>query len=339
MMRAVWLLLLLPGVALGDGSPLFDPDKPLELTLEFPVRHLMRKAADRPAADGVATYTSADGEVVSLPVQMSTRGKSRLTVCQFPPLSLSVRKKAAKGTVFEGQKSLKIVTHCRSHTTYRGYLLEEQAIYEAFNVLTDVSFRTRLAKVTYRDTENEGFEITEDAFFIESIGEVASRNGLERKKVPRTEIEQLDPGYAQLVTMFQYLIGNTDWSVKTAPAGSNCCHNGRILGPEGEPAGWKIVPYDFDQAGFINAEYAAPAEQLRIGSVRQRLWRGRCVHNAELDNVIALFNERRAALESALIIPGARGAGSARRYVDAFFDVINDPKKRRKKIEKYCLAS
>ena len=338
-MRVMLLLLLLPGIALGDGSPLFDSDEPLEITIEFPVRHLIRKAADRPVVDAAATYTGADGEVVSLPVQMSTRGKSRLTVCQFPPLSLSVKKKAAKGTVFEGQKSLKIVTHCKPHTLYRGYLLEEQAIYEALNVLTEVSFRTRLLRVTYRDTEKEGFEITEDAFFIESIGEVAARNALERKKVPRTKIEQLDPAYAQLVTMFQFLIGNTDWSVKTAPAGSNCCHNGRILGPQGEEAGWKIVPYDFDQAGFIDTEYAAPAEQLRIRSVRQRLWRGRCVHNAELDGVVALFNERRAELESALVKPGARGAGSARKYIEAFYKIINDPKKRQKTIEKRCLAS
>ena len=337
-MRAFWLLLL-PGVVLADEPLLLDSDEPLEITIEFPVRQIMRKAADRPVVDGVATYTSAEGDVTSLPVQMSTRGKSRLNVCQFPPLSLSVKKKAAKGTVFEGQKSLKIVTHCKSHTLYRGYLLKEQSIYEALNVLTDVSFRTRLLRITYRDTENEGFEITEDAFFIESIGEVAARNGLERKKVPRSRIEQLDPAYAQLVAMFQFMIGNTDWSVKTAPAGSNCCHNGRILGAEGEDAGWKIVPYDFDQAGFIDAEYAVPAEQLRIRSVRQRLWRGRCAHNAELDDVIALLNNRRSALESALIRPGMRGAGSAQKYIDAFYKVINDPKKRQKTIEKRCLAS
>ena len=338
-MRILWLLVLLPAVAFGDGHGLFDSNEPLEITIEFPLRDLMRNASDRPVVDGLVSYTDAKGDVISLPVQMSTRGRSRLSVCRFSPLALSVKKKAASGTLFEGQKSLKIVTHCRGHMLYRNYLVQEYGIYEAFNVLTDVAFRTRLLNVTYRDSEDPDFEVAEQAFFIESIREVAARNGLERKRVRQTEIEQLDSAYAALTAMFQFMIGNTDWSVRKAPEGSNCCHNGRILGPAGEDAGWKVVPYDFDQAGLVDAEYAEPAEQFLLRSVRQRLWRGRCVHNDELDAVIALFNERRQAIESALVVPGTRQEKSAMKYIDGFYEVINDPKKRSRSIEKRCLAS
>ncbi len=335
----ILLLALLPGVALGDGLPLFAVDEPLEITIEFPLREIMRKAQDRPVVDGIATYRNADGDVTSLPVQMSTRGRSRLEVCRFPPLALSVKKKAAAGTVFEGQKSLKMVTHCRSSRRYRDYLLQEYGIYEAFGVLTDVSFRSRLASVTYRDSEDPDLEISEPAFFIEPIGRVAARTELERKKIPEAAVAQLDPAYSTLLAMFQFMIGNTDWSARKAPAGSNCCHNGRVLGPAGEDSGWKVVPYDFDQAGLINTEYAVPAEQLRLRSVRQRLWRGRCAHNDELDAVIALFNERREAIEAALLVPGMGEAEDVMRYVDSFYEVINDPKKRTKAIERRCLSS
>lgn len=337
-MRSAWLLLLLPAAGLADDAPLFDTNEPLDITIEFPLREVMRKAADRPVVDGVATYASANGEVTSLTVKVSTRGRSRLTVCRFPPLALSVKKKAAAGTVFEGQKSLKLVTHCRSNQLYRNYLQQEYGIYEAFNVLTDVAFRTRLLNVTYRDSENPDFVITEQAFFIESIREVAARNALERKKVPRTQTSQLDSAYATLSAMFHFMIGNTDWSVKQAPPDSNCCHNGRVLGPEGQQEGWKVVPYDFDQAGLINTEYAVPPEQLRLRSVRQRLWRGRCVHNDGLDEVIALFNERREAIEAAVRVPDERKAKDAMKYIDGFYEVINDPKKRQRAIEKRCLA-
>lgn len=339
-----WLLFVLflalqPGVVCADELPLFASDEPLEITIEFPLRDVMRKAKSRPVVDGIARYLDGDGQVVSLPVKMSTRGKSRLSVCRFPPLGFSVKKKAAKGTVFEGQKSLKIVTHCRSHRLYRNYLLQEHTIYEVFNVLTDVSFRTRLLEITYRDSENPDFEVVEQGFFIESIGEVAARNELERQKVPETEIDQLDPAYATLLAMFQFMIGNTDWSVRKAPAGAHCCHNGRILGPPGAEGGWKVVPYDFDQAGLIDAEYAEPADQLRLRSVRQRLWRGRCVHNDELVDVIELFNARREAIEAALRVPDSRETKAAMKYIDGFYKVINDPKKRDKSIARRCLAS
>ena len=337
-MRAVLLLVLLPLAALADELPLFDADEPLEITIEFPLRDLMRKAKDRPVVDGVASYTNAGGSVTSLPVKMSTRGKSRLAVCRFPPLALSVKKKAAAGTVFEGQKSLKIVTHCREHLLYRNYLLQEYGIYEAFNVLTEASFRARLINVTYRDSEKDGFEITEQAFFIESIREVAARNDLERKKVAKTKAGQLDPAYATLTAMFHFMIGNTDWSIRKAPEGANCCHNGRILGSAEEDSGWKVVPYDFDQAGLIDAEYAEPADQLRLRSVRQRLWRGRCAHSDQLDEVIALFNERREAIEAALQVPGMRESAKPMKYIDSFYQIINDPKKRQRSIDKRCLA-
>ena len=338
-MRTLLLSLLLPAAALADGLPLFASDEPLEITIDFPLDDVMRKAADRPVVDGIAQYKDATGAVVSLPVTMSTRGRSRLAVCRFAPLALSVKKKAAAGTIFAGQKSLKIVTHCRGHLLYRNYLLQEYGIYKAFNVLTETSFRARLINVTYRDSENPEFEISEQAFFIESIREVAARNGLERKKVEKTDVEQLEPAYATLSAMFQYMIGNTDWSMREAPEGASCCHNGRILGPADQATGWRVVPYDFDQAGLVDAEYAKPAAQFRLRSVRQRLWRGRCVHNGELDAVIARFNERREAIEAALMVPGMRDTWPPMKYIEAFYRVINDPKKLQKSIERRCLVS
>ena len=236
----IWLCFL-PLAAAADGLPLFDSDESLQLTIEAPLRTLIRNAEDRPVVDGTATYINGRGEPVSLPVKVSTRGKSRLTVCRFPPLSLSVKKKDAAGTVFEGQKSLKIVTHCQSHTQFRSYLHQEYGIYEGFNVLTDVSFRARYMNVTYRDSEGKAKEIVEPAFFIESINEIAARTELERQKTPKVETRQLDPFFTTLTTMYQFLIGNTDFSVKRAPAGDNCCHNGRVLSEPEATEGWMVV--------------------------------------------------------------------------------------------------
>jgi hypothetical protein len=335
----ILLLLLVPLVIQADGLPLFDSDDSLHIVLEFPVKAVMRQAADRPEVDGTAHYVNAEGETVSLPVQISTRGRSRLEACKFPPLSLTVKKKSAKGTVFEGQKKLKIVTHCRSNAIFKSYVHQEYGIYRAFNVLTDVSYRVRALNVTYRDAENGSTEIQERAFFIESIGEIAERTQFERQRVRRVEVAQLEPAYATLHALFQFMVGNTDWSVKMAPDESDCCHNGRVLSPPGESLGWMVVPYDFDQSGIVNPRYAMPAPQLGISTVRQRLYRGRCVHNDQLDGAIRLFNERRASLEEALLPDGIRNVKTAADYVASFYRTINDAKQRERSIEKRCLPN
>jgi len=232
-----------------------------------------------------------------------------------------------------------MVTHCQSHAQFRSYFHQEYGIYRAFNVLTDVSFRVRMLNVTYRDSEGKMKDIRESAFFIESIGEIADRNELKRQRVQRVDTSQLEPSYATLVTMFQFFVGNTDWSVKLAPDEADCCHNGRVLSEPGQQEGWMVVPYDFDQTGIVNPRYAEPAEQLGIRSVRQRLWRGRCVHSGEVDAVIATFNDKRDELLGALIVDGVRDQKSARSYIDLFYRVINDPKQRKRNIYDKCLAS
>jgi len=338
MRRISLILLLIVGVVNADELPLFASEDPIDITIKLPLQTIVRKAEDRPVVDATATYETGDGQSVSLPVQISTRGKSRLRECQFPPLSFIVTKKNAAGTMFEGQKSLKIVAHCRSSAVFRSYVLQELGIYRAFNVLTDVSFRARQLNIRYENTEKSGRILEEMGFFIEPIREVASRNGLQRQKVPTTTISQQDPAYAALTSMFQFLIGNTDWSVVKAPPGDNCCHNGRVLSAPDASDGWFVVPYDFDQTGIINARYAAPVPQLGIRSVRQRLWRGRCVHNDQLETVIEIFNEQREGLESALMPDEMRDRKTAQRYIKAFYDIINDSKRLNKKILEKCLA-
>lgn len=339
MTRLLFGLLLVASSVAAQDRPLFDSNEPMQLVIEAPMKTLTRNVKKRPVVDGTVTYTDAAGDTVSIAVELSTRGKSRLDVCRFPPLSLSVKKKAAEGTIFEGQKSLKIVTHCQHNKRFRDNILREYGIYEAFNVLTDVSFRTRFADITYRDSEGRMDDLEEPGFFIEAIAEVAARNGLERRKVTRVDTLQREPRYATVTAMFQYMIGNTDWSAKLGPDGTNCCHNGRVLSPKNADFGWMVVPYDFDQSGVVNARYAEPDENLGIRSVRQRLWRGRCAHNDELDAVIELFNEIRAELESALQVPGLQDPEDVANYIDGFYRTINDPKRRARDIEQRCLRS
>jgi hypothetical protein len=336
--RNVLLLLFLCVASNADELPLFASDAPLDIVLEFPLDVILRQADENPVVKGHVSYSDDTGNQVSIPVKVSTRGRSRLGMCRFPPLSLTMDKKRSKGTVFEGQnKKLKIVTHCKTSVAFRQYLFQEYSIYKAFNTLTDLSFRSRFLNMTYRNTDGSRRDIVEPAFLIESIYEVADRNDAKRQKVSKIRVAQLDPEYTILTALFQFMIGNTDWSVTDGSVEDGCCHNTKPLSPHGSATGWYVVPFDFDQAGLINARYAVPAAPLPIKSVRQRMFRGRCVHMDQIEQAIAMFNERRQQLENALIPPGGKANKSTASYIDSFYAIINDPQRRLKYIEKSCV--
>ena len=333
------LLFLLPPFVAAQGDPLFLSDDPLEITIEMPLAKLLNDLETEVL--GVVRLRGTDGETVAIEMTMTTRGRSRRKYCSFPPLKVNLKKGQTRGTVLEGQNELKIVTHCKGNDTHERYLQQEFGIYKAYNELTGFSYRARWLTVTYVDTDGRRDSETRPAFFIESNKEMEKR--LEREKVTLAKVPEssLDPVVGSQYALFQYLIANTDWSMLSGPDEEGCCHNGKILQVPGTSNGWVPVPYDFDQSGLIDTTYALPGPSLKLRSVRQRLYRGRCRHNAELGETVALFNEKRAALETHLA-PDSIGDNLQKRalgYIDDFYKIVNDPRKLEKQVMGACIGS
>jgi hypothetical protein len=316
---------LLTGVGTGRAQdatrrPLFADDSALELTIEAPFRRIEREADDRTELDGVVRYHDASGREVLLEAEIRVRGKSRLRVCDFPPLRVDFDRSELGGTIFAGQNHLKLVTLCKRRNAYREYLTEEYQIYRAYNVLTDYSFRVRWLSVEYIDTEDDRAEpFTEPAFFIEEDWEVAERHGLETLTVPRVGLTDLDTRKLALLSLFQYMIGNADWAgTAAAPDEEDCCHNGKPIGSA-------------ERGVIVGAG-------LRIRSVRQRVYRGYCVANAELEWAVQRFNERREAIER-VFNSGTideRTRGRTLEYLADFYEIINDPEEFEEEIVEEC---
>jgi hypothetical protein len=317
---------------------LFESDQQLALILEFPLKDLLRQKMDKATVPGVLRYTDIDGNDIALDVGVSTRGNSRLEQCRYPPLNINLKKKQVASTLFAGQNKLKLVTLCRDTSTFRRYLQQEYLVYRIYNLLSDYSFRARMLRVTFREPSGRQPKDAVPAFFIESDREVAERTGMTLIKVDEVNISQLDTGQLDILTLFQFLVGNTDWSVRKGPTGESCCHNGKVIGPADFLDGWVVLPYDFDQSGMIDTSYAIPSDALPIKSVRQRLYRGFCSGNAQLDATIALFNDKRSAIED-LFDRESQGPSrnkSALKYLRGFYEIVNDPKKRQKQIIDRC---
>lgn len=325
--------------AQGVVQPLFADSTTLELRLEGPFRELTRERMDEPELPATLTYTASGDREVVLDVQIKPRGISRLKNCRFPPLRLNFRTSTAEGTVFEGQDKLKLVTHCMSSSSYEDYVAREYQIYRLYNALTDHSFRVRWLSIEYHDTDTER-PFTAPGFLIEEDWAVAERLGMEVLEVESVAIDELDPSEAALAALFHFMIGNADWSTVRGPAGEPCCHNGRLLGVSGQADGRIVVPYDFDQAAFVDAEHASHNLSLGLrGDARK--YRGFCVFNTHLGDAIEkVIGAKEQWLAIANADPASeRGRRRGVGYIERGYELITDQRDIERSIIGECRAS
>lgn len=311
--------------ATQQPKPLFASDAPLQLTITGPLAGLI---ADRENNQAVAgALAGPDG--AALPVQIKLRGITRRTaeICEFPPLRIDFIGPPPATSPFAGQNRIKLVTHCRNSPSFQQQLRLEYAAYRMYNLLTPRSFRVRLAKIEYRDSSGR-LIISRDGFFIEDLGDVARRNGLpETRGGERIPVATLNPADAGRYGLFQHMVANHDWSMRAGPPRDNCCHNSQLIGPLG--AGSVVpIPYDFDFSGLVGASYATPPDILPINDVRQRLYRGYCLHNGE---ALAAAGQMRAMRPQMLAllsqVPGLEDSTQRRAtaFLERFFaDIATD---------------
>lgn len=319
------------GTAVSPSS-VFGGDAPLAMTIRTDFRALLRdRGEDRKDHDGVARLARADGGVDSAAVELRTRGifRRRPSVCGFPPLRISVGRRAGAGTPFEGERRIKLVTHCRNTDQYEQYVLQEYLIYRAYALLTDLSLRTRLARITYEDAAGREKPVTRYGILIEDERRLAERHRMRVVEDTGTPIARLDPPRTVFMAVFQYFIGNTDWSIRAL-------HNIVLLS---DSAGRLMpVPYDFDWAGVIATRYAQPDTALPIKSVKERLYAGYCGPPEDFDPIFARFREQRAAIEALYDLePLERGEREqARKYYADFYRMIDDPQRVRREMLRIC---
>ena len=324
----------------GEPDPLFQSDDILDVRIIAPISTLLSRRPIDEELPGTFQYTNSAGEAVEFDIQLRTRGKSRRDRenCRFPPLRLNFDKSQTKGTLFHKQNKVKLVTHCRNSSKYEQLILREYVAYRFLNVMTDASFRVRLLRISYVENASETDGNVRYGFIIEHKNRLAERLGKTVLDIPSTSPRSLNPEYANTVSIYHYLIGNTDFSSVMGPEGETCCHNHVLFGNDGE-AVWS-VPYDLDQAGLVNAPYASPNPQFRIRTVRQRFYRGRCIHNDYVNTTIASYQDKREDLlrvVNELDAVTDRSAKTMTNYIEKFYKTLASEKDINKAFIKSCI--
>jgi hypothetical protein len=339
---AAALAALTVGAALefSAAADLFVTDEPLAFELAGPLRTVFqqREPEDRVEQDATLTYRTAGADTsVTVPLQVRVRGRSRAAACDVPPLRLDFPKSEVVGTEFEGQNRMKLVTHCMAAESYDKYVRLEYLIYRVQALVTPFSLRARPVEVRYLDSER-GREIdTRPGILLEDEGRFGERHDMQLFEGVSVDRARYDPEALAALDVFQYLIGNTDWSSSEGPGEEQCCHN---VTPYVRADGTLIpVAYDFDSAGLVNAPHAVPDARLQIASVRTRLYRGLCRTPEQLAPIFARFEQQRSAIlalftEQQGLEPKA--AASAREYIEGFYEVLGDDKRRDRAFSRVC---
>jgi hypothetical protein len=338
-LRVAAAMLGMLAAGMASGAALFADTDELAVVLELPLQRIIRDKLEQIPQPATLHYREADGRLISLPLQVRARGNKRLRSCALPPLRLEFGPDPPAGILFTAQDELKLVTQCRRQSQYRDYLLLEYLIYRAYHLVTPASFRTRLLSVTYRETGARGAPRTAPAFLVESVDEVSQRLQLRRVRRNQLSSREMDPAQMNLLELFQFMIGNTDWSAHSPSAGdSECCHNGRVLGPAAGTGALILVPFDFDESGLIDAHYAAPSPVVGAGSVRQRVYRGSCSHNAQVPASIRRYQELRPEFERLFATggPGGRATRRALDYLRGFYAILDDPRQLQQQVYDAC---
>lgn len=327
------------------SATLFTDHTPLSVTIEAPLTTLMTVRPDEEYLDGTFSYIAVDGTVQTLDLKIRTRGNFRRKEehCDFAPIRLNFRKKQVEGTLFDGQDKLKLVTHCDNGNTYFDQLvLREYLAYRFYQEMTEKSFGVRLFQINYIDTETEDARsLTRIGFVIEDDEDVADRTGLKRVKTGDIVHGDLDLQAENVVNVFQYMIGNTDYSLVRGEPDKNCCHNIELMSATGG-APYIPVPFDFDFAGLVNAPYAAPNVKFHLRNVRQRLYRGQCRNNDLLPGTLRLFLDKRDKFQS--IVDDIEYLSSRTRkdvptFLKVFYERISSPKKVNSAFISQCVDS
>jgi hypothetical protein len=337
MLKFVQVSLVMASLLLAsaaNASPLFEDDTVIDVELVGPVHELISNPKERIERPFTIRASGSDHDI-----KVRIRGKSRTRVCEFSPLRLGFETSDMSGSPFEGLGYVKLVTHCRNAESGGMNVLEEYIAYRIFGLLSNMAYRVRLLRMTYTDTGNK---LDEDArnhygFVIEPAQSFADRAAAVPLHVQGVRLSQLNRDQAALVYVFQYMIGNTDWSFVLADGDDTCCHNGDLFDLDGSTY---YVPYDFDLSGIVNAAYAKPDPSFRMRSVRSRRYRGFCTDTPTLKKAIHTVNSAQPEVFELLDeIAGysEKSAEAAKKYLQQFFDKAEDEAKLLRSFEKSCL--
>ncbi len=317
--------------SLEETTALFQKQDPLSLRLNFSIKDVKRNTNDSTYIQSTLAYKNEDSLWKSLKIKLRARGNYRRENCYYVPLKLKIKKSISKGTLFEGNKKLKVVLPCLIAKNNDDYVLKEYLAYRLYALISPYHYKTRLVNIEF--IEDKGQRTKEHqlmGFLIEDLDKIAERHdgrdlGRIVHPLQQDAITSLQNDY------FQYLIANTDFSTKQQ-------HNEKLLFINNK---YICIPFDFDMSGLVNAEYAMVSNiqnlSGNITGVTDRIYKGYKRDEVLMQKVRQDFLNHKTEMLKAVddlreYFQDTTQFEKAKEFVIDFFEILESDKKFQKNI-------
>jgi hypothetical protein len=289
---SVLFLIALP--VMVSATSIFDllytegKQQAIALRLEAPMDSLLAKTPNKQEA--TLLFTDINGQSQRWSLDVSIRGKFRRNRCDFAPLKFNFSKKDLKAIGLDPHDKYKLVTPCNDGSLAGDLIMKEYLAYRAYQLLSPYSYRVQLLKITYVDSNGNRPDRTETAFLIEDTDEMAARlGGEELENALGQPAEAFDATAEATHALFQYLVGNGDWSLPLT-------RNLKVV----KMADGKLIPvgYDFDFTGWVGAPYATPTSEVGQRSIYERVYLGYAQEDKVMRDIATSFRDQRKAVIS-----------------------------------------
>lgn len=310
------------------------PEPPLKIQIQFNYRDFLKLKFQDTSLNADLSFYDGDKLLYSSPVKISSRGEVRKKICLFPPFALDFKKSSPDSVYTEDMGKLKFVTQCKSNKINEQYLLKEYLCYKFYNLITDYSYRVRLVQIEFIDNEGKIKPYSNWGFIIETNDHLCKRISAFPVELKGIRVRQTDYDVAHLMTVYQYMIGNTDWDLPSL-------HNVRLFKSKDYR---KLNPipigYDLDYSGIVNADYAVPHERFGTTTVRERVYMGDCIPPVDYEPVFKKFIEKEQDFYSLIknfTLLEKFNKDDMLKYMGEFFQIIKTPKMAQVNIINRCM--
>jgi len=302
-----------------DETYLFNIESVVAMSIMADISHLInnREIQELPAK----VVLNFNNTKLELNATVEVRGNFRRDAnnCDFPPLRLRFKDSEIKGTVLDGNHNLKIVTHCKNKSSqFLQYMAKELSTYKIYNLICPYSLKAKMVSITYIDEQNDINPILNEAFIIEDIDKLAGNHNMKEFDGKLSE-EEVDQDILLQVSVFQFMIGNTDWII---PLSKNL----KFI-TDGET--YIMVPYDFDYTAFVGTNYNIGGGHS-ILVPPERKFKGPCYDMSDLESEFEKFRDKRESILNLISnSPSLKSTSkkNMKNYIDEFYNIISSEEK------------
>lgn len=246
-----------------DSDQFYSDQTPMDIKLNYSNKDMKKKTNDSTYIKTELVY-NYQNEWKTIPVELRARGNFRRAKCYFPPIKMKMKKSNYKNTIFDGNKKTKLVLPCREENEKNDNIMQEFIAYKIYEIISPYHFKTRRVNVEFTEPKGKKSKTFSLKGFI-----IEDDSKLEKRFAGRVVEQFVHPmamqGKASVQhAMFQYMIGNTDFSVAYQ-------HNGKLLYNSKD---FIPLPYDFDMTGWVDPSYGFGNPTLNLNSLTDRMYRG-----------------------------------------------------------------